>query len=167
MRDVEHAVRDLKAVLEPQAGGSAAGDATKSAPPEGLVAELRASLDALPTRLRELRETDEWRRWANAGIQEELVTQVEALKASKDLPKSRVSCAICAGSGRPSASRRDEADTLWQRFKSAADEVQARFDEQARLVAAEQAVHLATSSRCARRPRRWPSRPTGSPRPRR
>ena len=51
------------------------------------------------------------------------------------------SCGTCGGSGRPSASG-DESGALWQRFKSAADELPARCDEQARLVAAEQAVHL-------------------------
>ena len=34
--------------------------------------------------LSEARETDEWRRWANAGIQEELCKRMEALRDSKD-----------------------------------------------------------------------------------
>ena len=87
MRDVDQAVRDLKAVLEPQAGGSGGGgESTKGAPPDAIAAELRTSLAALSTRLRELRDAEDWRRWANAGIQEALVGQVEALKSSKDLP---------------------------------------------------------------------------------
>ena len=57
--------------------------------PEPLAAEMRAALAALSTKLRELRDAEDWRRWANAGIQEALVTQVEALKASKDLPERR------------------------------------------------------------------------------
>ena len=143
MRDVDQAVRDLKAVLEPQAGGSGAGESTKGAPPDAIAAELRASLAALSTRLRELRDAEDWRRWANAGIQEALVSQVEALKSSKDLPNVARQLRDLRRQWKAVSVGRDESGALWQRFKSAADELQARCDEQARLVAAEQAVHLA------------------------
>ena len=142
MRDVNQAVRDLKAVLEPQAGGSGAGESTKGAPPDAIAAELRTSLAALSTRLRELRDAEDWRRWANAGIQEALVSQVEALKSSKDLPNVARQLRDLRRQWKAVSVGRDESGALWQRFKSAADELQARCDEQARLVAAEQAVHL-------------------------
>ena len=58
MRDVNQAVRDLKAVLEPQAGGSGSGESAKGAPPDAIAAELRTSLTALSARLRELRDAD-------------------------------------------------------------------------------------------------------------
>ena len=143
MRDVDQAVRDLKAVLEPQAGGSGGGESTKGAPPDAIAAELRTSLAALSTRLRELRDAEDWRRWANAGIQEALVGQVEALKSSKDLPNVARQLRDLRRQWKAVSAGRDESGALWQRFKSAADELQARCDEQARLVAAEQAVHLA------------------------
>ena len=144
MRDVDQAVRDLKAVLEPQAGGSGGGgESTKGAPPDAIAAELRTSLAALSTRLRELRDAEDWRRWANSGIQEALVGQVEALKSSKDLPNVARQLRDLRRQWKAVSAGRDESGALWQRFKSAADELQARCDEQARLVAAEQAVHLA------------------------
>ncbi len=143
LRDVDQAVRDLKAVLEPQAGGSGGGESTKGAPPDAIAADLRASLAALTTRLRELRDAEDWRRWANAGIQEALVSQVEALKSSKDLPNVARQLRDLRRQWKAVSVGRDESGALWQRFKSAADELQARCDEQARLVAAEQAVHLA------------------------
>ena len=143
MRDVDQAVRDLKAVLEPQAGGSGAGESTKGAPPDAIAAELRTSLAGFSTRLRELRDAEDWRRWANAGIQEALVSQVEALKSSKDLPNVARQLRDLRRQWKAVSAGRDESGALWQRFKSAADELQARCDEQARLVAAEQAVHLA------------------------
>ncbi len=144
MRDVDQAVRDLKAVLEPQAGGSGGGgESTKGAPPDAIAAELRTSLAALSTRMRELRDAEDWRRWANAGIQEALVGQVEALKSSKDLPNVARQLRDLRRQWKAVSAGRDESGALWQRFKSAADELQARCDEQARLVAAEQAVHLA------------------------
>ncbi len=142
MRDVDQAVRDLKAVLEPQAGGSGSGESAKGAPPDAIAAELRTSLAALSTRLRELRDAEDWRRWANAGIQEALVSQVEALKSSKDLPNVARQLRDLRRQWKAVSVGRDESGALWQRFKSAADELQARCDEQARLVAAEQAVHL-------------------------
>jgi hypothetical protein len=143
MRDIDQAVRDLKAVLEPQAGGSGGGESTKGAPPDAIAAELRTSLAALSTRLRELRDAEDWRRWANAGIQEALVGQVEALKSSKDLPNVARQLRDLRRQWKAVSAGRDESGALWQRFKGAADELQARCDEQARLVAAEQAVHLA------------------------
>ncbi len=143
MRDVDQAVRDLKAVLEPQAGGSGGGEAAKGTPPpEGIATELRASLHALSTRLRELRDAEDWRRWANAGIQEALVGQVEGLKTSKDLPNVARQLRDLRRQWKAVSAGRDESGALWQRFKAAADELQGRCDEQARLAAAEQAVHL-------------------------
>jgi hypothetical protein len=144
MRDVDQAVRDLKAVLEPQAGGSGGGgESTKGAPPDAIAAELRTSLAALSTRMRELRDAEDWRRWANSGIQEALVGQVEALKSSKDLPNVARQLRDLRRQWKAVSAGRDESGAMWQRFKSAADELQGRCDEQARLVAAEQAVHLA------------------------
>jgi hypothetical protein len=150
IREVDQTVRELKAVLEPQVsgavgggngGGAAAGAATGM--PESLAVEMRAALAALSTRLRELRDAEDWRRWANAGIQEALVTQVEALKTSKDLPNVARQLRDLRRQWKAVSAGRDEHGALWQRFKSAADELQARCDEQARLVAAEQAVHVA------------------------
>ncbi len=143
LRDVDQAVRELKVVLEPQAGGGAgAGESTKGGPPEAIVNDMRAALNALSTRLRELRDAEEWRRWANAGIQEALVGQVEALKASKDLPNVARQLRDLRRQWKAVSAGRDESSALWQRFKAAADELQAKCDEQARLVAAEQSVHL-------------------------
>jgi hypothetical protein len=143
IRDVDQAVRELKAVLEPQVGVGSGGDSGKAAMPEPLAVEMRAALAALLIRLRELRDAEEWRRWANAGIQEALVTQVEALKTSKDLPNVARQLRDLRRQWKAVSAGRDEHGALWQRFKVAADELQVRCDEQARLVAAEQAVHVA------------------------
>jgi hypothetical protein len=145
LRDVDQTVRELKAVLEPAAGGADTGAADKGrgAPPEAIAGELRASLATLTGRVRELRDAEEWRRWANAGIQEALVGQVEALKASKDLPNVARQLRDLRRQWKAVSAGRDESGALWQRFKAAADELQARCDEQARVAAAEQAVHLA------------------------
>lgn len=142
IRDVDQAVRDLKGVLEP-ATANGAPEAPKLQPPEALGAEMRGTLATLSGRLRELRDAEEWRRWANAGIQEALVTQVEALKASKDLPNVARQLRDLRRQWKAVSAGRDESGALWQRFKSAAEELQGRCDEQARLAAAEQATNLA------------------------
>ena len=73
VRDIERMVRDLRAATE-KPGPLPAGAAAE------LIEKLKASLDALTPKLQEARETDEWRRWANAGIQEELAKRMEALQ---------------------------------------------------------------------------------------
>ncbi len=138
------AVRDLKAVLEPQAAAARRTTRPGARRPRRSPPSCARRWPRSPTRVRELRDAEEWRRWANAGIQEALVTQVEALKASKDLPNvARQLRDLRRQWKAVSAGRATSRRALWQRFKSAADELQARCDEQARLVAAEQAVHLA------------------------
>ena len=66
------------------------------------------------TRLRELRDADEWRRWANAGIQEELCKRSRSAEEVNDLaerrPPAARSAAAVEGRQRRAA---DEADALW------------------------------------------------------
>src|SRR5262249_45731429 len=51
--------------------------------------EIQARLEALRTtlgpRVQELRDADEWQRWANLQVQEELSKEMEALKGESDL----------------------------------------------------------------------------------
>src|SRR5262249_38461199 len=51
--------------------------------------ELHARLEGVRTRIaprvQELRDADDWQRWANLQVQEELCAAMEALKASGDL----------------------------------------------------------------------------------
>ena len=137
IRDLDHLVRDLRTALD-------------QAPPlpaearESLPARLKMLLGVLLPRLREQRETDDWRRWANAGIQEELVKRVEALRSASDLLEAGKQLRDLRRQWKAvSAGPRDEGDALWQRFKSAADEVQAKSDEHFAKTAAEHAVNLA------------------------
>lgn len=137
LRDLDHAIRDLRGAIDHAA---AAGiDAS-----DPLLGQMKAQLARLSPRLREQRETDEWRRWANAGIQEELVKRIEALRTGTDLPEvARQLRDLRRQWKAVSAGPRDEADQLWHRFKAAMDEVQARCDEHFGKVAAEQAANVA------------------------
>jgi hypothetical protein len=105
---------------------------------------VRTLLAQLSPRLRELRETDDWRRWANAGIQEELCKRVEALKTVADPQDAAPQLRDLRRQWKAvSAGPRDETNALWERFRAAADEVQARCDTYFAKVAAEQAQHVA------------------------
>jgi hypothetical protein len=140
VRDVERMVRDLRAAIDKP------GPLPAGAAPE-LIEKLKAALEALSPKLQEARETDEWRRWANAGIQEELCKRMEALKESKDgadLPEvARQLRDLRRQWKAVSVAPKDDADALWNRFKSAGDEVQARVDTHLSAVLAEQNANLA------------------------
>jgi hypothetical protein len=45
---------------------------------------LRAAQDGLTPKVLELREADDWQRWANVSVQEQLIGKMEALKALDD-----------------------------------------------------------------------------------
>jgi hypothetical protein len=135
MKDLDRLSRDLRSALDAPGALPEGGD--------DLIAKLRVLHTALGTRLRELRETDEWRRWANAGIQEELCKRIEALREVTDLAEvSRQLRDLRRQWKAVSAAPKDEADALWVRFKSAADEAQTRSDSHFATVAAEQAENL-------------------------
>jgi hypothetical protein len=136
IKDLDRLARDLRAALDaPAALPDHANDE--------LVPKLKALLGSLGTRLREMRETDEWRRWANAGIQEELCKRIEALREVSDLADvSRQLRDLRRQWKAVSSAPKDDADTLWQRFKTAADDAQARVDSHFATVAAEHAENL-------------------------
>lgn len=96
---------------------------------EELARRLKAVQAALAPRLKELRDLDEWQRWANAGVQEELCQRVEALMQVDDL-------ALAARELREAQARwkevaiapREQSQALWARFKAASDAVRARCE---------------------------------------
>jgi Domain of Unknown Function (DUF349) len=136
IKEIDRAVRDLRAAIDSPGPLPHGG--------EELLTKLKATLASLTPRLREARETDEWRRWANAGIQEELCKRMEALRGATDLAEaSRQLRDLRRQWKAVSAAPKDEADALWQRFKTAGDEVQARVDTHLAAVTAEQTANLA------------------------
>jgi hypothetical protein len=90
---------------------------------------LAAARDELVARLRREEETEEWRRWANAGAQEEIIQRVEGLLAANDLtegarqlPRLQDEWAAVA-SATP-----DKSQALWDRFRTARNELRRRCD---------------------------------------
>jgi hypothetical protein len=90
---------------------------------------LKAALAALSPKVQELREADDWKRFANAAIQEQLCARMEALKALDDPEKIAEEVRELQQQWRAAAEvPRAQADALWRRFKAAHDEVWPRCE---------------------------------------
>jgi hypothetical protein len=118
--------------------------------------ELHARLEEIRTKLaprvQELRDADDWQRWANLQVQEELCAAMEALKTSENIDD-------CAHQMRELQSRwrevaaapRAQGEALWRRFKAGQDAVFARCETHFAAQAAERMQNLARKQElCAR-----------------
>jgi hypothetical protein len=123
LREVERALRDERAALDALA---AVPDRKER---EALADRLKAARAALFPKAQELREADEWTRWTNAAKQEELCKRAEALLAEEDLEKTRRRLREIDVAWREvRQAPRDQAETLWLRFKAARDQLHARLE---------------------------------------
>ena len=96
---------------------------------EEITRRLRAVQVALQLRQLELRDIDEWRRWANLGVQEALCRRLEALRQVEAVPEvARQFRDIMTEWKRASEVPKDQSEALWHRFKAAHDEIQPRCD---------------------------------------
>ena len=78
LREADRAARDLRAAID-------APPTLDHAEQHALVERLKAALGLMAPRLHELREMDEWKRFANAAVQEELIARTEALRPKYNL----------------------------------------------------------------------------------
>jgi hypothetical protein len=129
LKEAEKAAKDLRAAIE-----------TPLSVPhherEYLVERLKAALSVLAPKLHELREMDEWKRFANAAVQEELIAQTENLAKTYDLEKpedmekaARELHDIQERWKTAAEAPRAQAQTLWHRYRQAADPIQAKARE--------------------------------------
>jgi hypothetical protein len=142
LKEADKAARDLRAAIE-----------TPLTLPhherEYLVERLKAALAALAPKLHELRELDEWKRFANAAVQEELIAQAEALGKKYDLDKpddmekaARELHEIQERWKQAAEAPRAQAQTLWHRYRQAADPIQAKARDFFAARAAEREANL-------------------------
>lgn len=111
---------------------------------EDVMTRLKAVQAALTPKVQELREADDWKRFANVAIQEQLCARMEALKATEDLDAAAKEVRELQEQWRASADvPRAQADALWRRFKAAHDEVWARCEAHFAVQATERAENLA------------------------
>ncbi len=74
-------------------------------------------------------ETEEWRRWANTGAQEEIIRRVEALLEANDLAEgTRILPKLQEEWAAVSTATPDKAQALWDRFRTARNELRRRCD---------------------------------------
>ncbi len=89
-----------------------------------VMARLKGVHAALAPKLQELREMEEWQRWANVGIQEQLCEKMEALKFEQNPEEVVHRVRDLQQQWRLAADvPRARVDALWQRFKTAHDQV--------------------------------------------
>jgi uncharacterized protein DUF349 len=106
-------------------------------------ARLKAALAVLTPKAQELREADDWQRWANVGIQEQLCAKMEALKALEDPEAIARSVRDLQQQWKQAADvPRAQAEALWRKFKAAHDEVWARCESYFAAQASERTDNL-------------------------
>jgi hypothetical protein len=75
-------------------------------------------------RVQELRDADEWQRWANLTVQEALCKEMEALKAEDNLDVASRRMRELQGRWKQVAlAPRAQGEAMWRRFKTAQDDV--------------------------------------------
>jgi len=119
----ERALRDIRSAL-----GTLPHLPTKQ-DHDDILQRLKGLQAALTPRVQELREVAGWQRWANVGIQEQLVEKMEALKALEDAEAIARQVKELQAQWRTAADvPRAQGEALWRRFKTARDEVWAKCE---------------------------------------
>jgi hypothetical protein len=123
LRDIDRLVRDLRSALD------VAGHFHPRKSGEELAERIRRAQTALMPKVQELRESEEWRRWANAGVQEDLCKEAEALREVADHAEAaRKLRDLQARWKKVGAVPREGGEALWQRFKAACDDTRGRLE---------------------------------------
>jgi hypothetical protein len=133
----DRALREIRAALEERAPLPSKQDRQ----------EIQQRLESLRTtlapRVQELRDADEWQRWANLQVQEELTREMEALKAEADLDTAgRKMRDLQSRWKQVALAPRAQGEAMWRRFKAAQDEVFARTAAHASAQVEERAANL-------------------------
>ena len=134
LREADRLVRDLRTALDTP-------PALSERELHALVERVKAAQATITPKLHELREMDEWKRFANAAVQEELIARTEALRAKygfdtpegvkpEDVEKAaRELHEIQERWKQAAEAPRAQAQALWHRYRQAADPIQAKARE--------------------------------------
>jgi hypothetical protein len=120
LRDAEKILKDTKLAV------GTMGPLPSKQDREDLTVRLQAVRTAVTPRIKELRDAEEWKRWANVQVQEELCTKMEALIPIADAEPEKAATEMRALQERwkaVAAAPRSQAEVLWGRFKTAQDQV--------------------------------------------
>lgn len=133
LKEGERLLKDVRAMLD-ESGAIDRKDFNEAN------AALRAQLEKVAPRVRDLREMDDWRRFANAQQQERLILEAETLvaKLAKEEQENQPSDLAAAArhlrdfhtKWKSSAEApRDQAQRLWERFRTATDLIRLRCEQ--------------------------------------
>ena len=123
LKQAERAVREARAAIDDAAPLPSRQDR------ELVDTRLKAVLSALFPQMQELRDMDDWQKWANAGVQEDLCRRVEQLMQVDDLAAAaRQLRELQARWKQVASAPKGQSQVLWTRFKAAADAVRARCE---------------------------------------
>ncbi len=121
LKAADRALRDIRSALDGRVSLPSKKDR------QDIQASLEAARAALGPRLEELRDADEWQRWANLQVQERLCREMEALQAEEDLEiAARRMRDLQARWKQVALAPRAQGEIVWRRFKTAQDEVFSR-----------------------------------------
>jgi hypothetical protein len=140
LKALERAVADARAIESALEADGA--DAER----DQLRAKLAEARDSVQPKATALREADDWQRWANASVQEQLIAKMEALAAdtAADAGTSMRHVRELQEQWKAVASApRDRAEHLWNKFRAAAQAVRERIEPMRAAERAEQTDHLA------------------------
>jgi hypothetical protein len=117
----DRALRDIRAALDERLPLPSKKDRQEI---QARLEEVRAKL---APRVQEMRDADEWQRWANLQVQEELCREMEALKTEENLEVAgRRMRELQSRWKQVALAPRAQGEAMWRRFKGAQDEVFAR-----------------------------------------
>jgi uncharacterized protein DUF349 len=134
LREADRLARDLRSAAE-------VPPAVPEREQHALLERMRAAQAAIAPKVHELREMDEWKRFANAAVQEELIAKTEALRTKyhfdapegpmpEDVEKAaRELHEIQERWKQAAEAPRAQAQALWHRYRQAADPIQAKARE--------------------------------------
>jgi len=134
LREADRLARDLRSAVE-------TAPSLPEREQQALAERIRAAQAAITPKVHELREMDEWKRFANAAVQEELIARTEALRAKynfdapegpkpEDVEKAaRELHEIQERWKQAAEAPRAQAQALWHRYRQAADPIQAKARE--------------------------------------
>jgi hypothetical protein len=131
----DRALRDIRSALEQRVPLPSKKDRQE------IHARLEQARAAIAPRVQELRDADEWQRWANLQVQEELCRGMEALKEEENPDTaSRRMRELQARWKEVALAPRTQGEAMWRRFKTAQDEI---YNRSAAYFAAQNAERLA------------------------
>jgi len=119
----DRALREIRTALEQRVALPSKKDRQE------ITTRLEEARAKLAPRMQELRDADDWQRWANLQVQEELTREMEALK-SVDHPEDvvRKMRELQGRWKQVAAAPRAQGEVLWRRFKAAQEEAYARTE---------------------------------------